>query len=601
VASGSSQVGIQLDGNEDNYASICVNALKSNSWPGYGYLRQGSLRASTGVDNLNTWYLMLGGTTFGIRASETGNVSIGGVPPMLERLRVDGGIMLGNSSGTNAGTIRWSGSDFEGYNGSAWQSFTATGGGSLPSGTTGQTLRNDGSNWVATSNLFNDGTNIGVGRLWPTEKIDVYGDLDAVIKCETGNSVTKAGVILKTNGGIYDDLELAKYAASAAGTTGGGIPVANLACVATGPMAGPLMLQVGSNNPMYFVTNNLERMRLTSDGRLGINVKAPTATLHVGGNISTGSADQNGTLNVYRAGVPDVLVALSTNNMGGTIRAFDEQGSRIFRMEPDVDGTGGFLEVDGPSESAVFYVEGNHGATGYPQVNISGASTATFDMSALGDPSVNLPVNAISGSEILDEPGVVNYATGLGAALTGSFASYASQTINAPAAGYVIVTGTADVSPSHTNGTVTNIIVSVSNSPTSIPATQNTWLYLPPVMPTGVYHYPVTVSGMFQVAAGSSTFYLDAEVTSGGGTIFERNLSILYVPTAYGSFIAPLTTASTGGEKQAGGSASTAADVAATRAASEAANADRVQRELDAMKDRVAKLEAEMRSSQGNR
>jgi hypothetical protein len=39
--------------------------------------------------------------------------------------------------------------------------------GTLVSGTAGQTLRNDGSTWVATSNLYNSGTSIGVGTTSP--------------------------------------------------------------------------------------------------------------------------------------------------------------------------------------------------------------------------------------------------------------------------------------------------------------------------------------------------------------------------------------------------------------------------------------------------
>ena len=35
--------------------------------------------------------------------------------------------------------------------------------GPLISGAFGQTIMHDGSNWVATSNLYNDGTNIGIG------------------------------------------------------------------------------------------------------------------------------------------------------------------------------------------------------------------------------------------------------------------------------------------------------------------------------------------------------------------------------------------------------------------------------------------------------
>jgi len=42
--------------------------------------------------------------------------------------RTAGGLIVGNSTTEQAGTIRWNGSDFEGYNGSTWESLTETGG-----------------------------------------------------------------------------------------------------------------------------------------------------------------------------------------------------------------------------------------------------------------------------------------------------------------------------------------------------------------------------------------------------------------------------------------------------------------------------------------
>jgi hypothetical protein len=58
-----------------------------------------------------------------------GNVGIGTQDPS-QKLEVSGGVKVGNvTSAPTAGTIRWNGTDFEGYDGSAWKSFTATGGG----------------------------------------------------------------------------------------------------------------------------------------------------------------------------------------------------------------------------------------------------------------------------------------------------------------------------------------------------------------------------------------------------------------------------------------------------------------------------------------
>ncbi len=48
-----------------------------------------------------------------------GNVGLGVTNP-LEKLHVNGAVLIGNTSTSNAGTIRWNGSNFSGYNGSSW-------------------------------------------------------------------------------------------------------------------------------------------------------------------------------------------------------------------------------------------------------------------------------------------------------------------------------------------------------------------------------------------------------------------------------------------------------------------------------------------------
>lgn len=61
-----------------------------------------------------------------------------GLVPTTESLELDGGLLLGNSSGTANGTLRYSGTDLEGRVGDSWTSLTAGGG---TSGGLSQTFR----------------------------------------------------------------------------------------------------------------------------------------------------------------------------------------------------------------------------------------------------------------------------------------------------------------------------------------------------------------------------------------------------------------------------------------------------------------------------
>jgi hypothetical protein len=55
------------------------------------------------------------------------------------------------------------------WTGIMWNPFVVS------AGTSGQTLRNDGGNWIASSALYNNGTNIGIGLINPSHKLTVAG------------------------------------------------------------------------------------------------------------------------------------------------------------------------------------------------------------------------------------------------------------------------------------------------------------------------------------------------------------------------------------------------------------------------------------------
>ncbi len=70
--------------------------------------------------------------------------------------------------------------------------------GPLVSGTTGQTLRHDGTEWVASSTLFNDGSKIGINTTLPTQLLHVNGNMRlSGYLFDYGNSSGTSGQVLK--------------------------------------------------------------------------------------------------------------------------------------------------------------------------------------------------------------------------------------------------------------------------------------------------------------------------------------------------------------------------------------------------------------------
>lgn len=111
-----------------------------------------------------------------------------------------------------------------------------------------------------------DGGDVGVGFSSPATTMHVYeGVGEAELRVESPVAGSNAKITLKSDGAIYNRLEIEHNSATAVGSTGG-IPLANLSRVSAGFNAGPLLLQVMTDTCMYFVTDQRERMRITSDG-----------------------------------------------------------------------------------------------------------------------------------------------------------------------------------------------------------------------------------------------------------------------------------------------------------------------------------------------
>jgi hypothetical protein len=112
----------------------------------------------------------------------------------------------------------------------------------------------------------------------------------------------------------------------------------------------------------------------------------------------------------------------------------------------------------------------------------------------------------------------------------------------------------------------------------------------------GIWFTSLTVQGLFEVntAGGAYTFHLLGDEENGSWSVFDRNMTLLYVPTGYGLSAGAAAAPRTNQENTTAepGHALTEADIAAERAESEAFNNARIESEFAAVKARIAELES---------
>ncbi|MBU2265393.1 hypothetical protein KJ784_04410, partial [Patescibacteria group bacterium] len=108
--------------------------------------------------------------------ANNGNVGIGTTSPS-EALEINGRIYLGEASVPASTANRL-------YNDTGnlfWNGLNLTGGGALPGGSSGQTLRNNGMAWIANDFLYNDGSSIGIGTTTPGALLSVAGSANGTV------------------------------------------------------------------------------------------------------------------------------------------------------------------------------------------------------------------------------------------------------------------------------------------------------------------------------------------------------------------------------------------------------------------------------------
>ena len=394
---------------------------------------------------------------------------------------------------------------------------------------------------------------VGIGTTQPMATVHAHVDTEYYCSLRLTNQMTGA-----TSGdGLY--LSMSPW---------------NEACL-TNNEDGPLYLSAGDGHPTA----------IRPDGSVWIARGASTSVeFHVYG--------QPGGLNPLHRSFGD--------EYGGQFELQDDAGNVAVTYGADDSGTGGRLQV---SKDASYDVDkgidlnGNWGGTEEPALRVLGSSrSATFFMNQSGDSSVFLPLDAIGDYEIVDEPGAAAVASNTSVALTSTTAAVTSASITTPQPGYVLVIATCQVSITHTNGTGTDVDLGVSDSASTYPPNQDVNLYLSSAAPSGSYAWPVSVTGLFEAdSAGTYTYYLLATEYSGAATVYDMQLSLVYMPTAYGAVTPTRASDADEGRDELAVARGpvTGAEVAAQRAGAKAFDLARIERELAEIQAQVEAMKEE--------
>lgn len=316
------------------------------------------------------------------------------------------------------------------------------------------------------------------------------------------------------------------------------------------------------------------------------------------GVLELGNTAHDGQLEVFRDGTTGSIAYIGDSwDDGASFYLNDASPSSYASFEPDYLGLGGaWVNFDAVGSAGLTY-DGNFNSE--PRLALQGSvRSATFTMSSVGDASVSLPTDAISSAEMLNEPGAANLTYDTTVFLSGGVETVQARSITSPASGYILAIATAEFYLSHVYGTSTTVDVGLSDFSTGWPTSNDVDLVLPSAAATGTYRVPVTVHGFFETTAGSKTIYLLSNEQSGVAGATDINLTLIYLPTAYGTVEPDLALYGGPDDGTEARSALTASDLAIERSESEAANQARIDRELEEMRARLAELESQVNGQQ---
>ena len=286
---------------------------------------------------------------------------------------------------------------------------------------------------------------------------------------------------------------------------------------------------------------------------------------------------------------------------GGSIYTYDENGDTEWVLEPDFSGDGAFMSFNNPTGGSLF-MESDNG--GDPAMFMSGAgSFFSIAGASSGNSAVQLTTDAVSSTEMFNEPGIANVQGGF-IAIPTSLTSMLSRSITVPASGFVVVLFNGDASANHVSGSGSGLVEWIIDDVAGgFGSGEDDMLWLIPSNSTsGLYDFSVASHAVFSVpSAGTYTYHVNMSRSSNltSSNLFDGQLTLMYFPTAYGTTDPSLTGPTmrgtpTGNSGMAIRGPQTPGEIAAERAQSQGSNMARVQAEMAAMRQEMAELRAMM-------
>jgi len=332
------------------------------------------------------------------------NVGVDVAAP-LQKLDVAGGLRIGNTTNGLAGSVRWTGTQFEGHNGTLWLPFSMGGTNGFWS-TTGNANTVPATNFLGTTDNVDlrirtnnlerltlaAGGNLGVGTNAPVEKLEVSGRVKAT---NPGTAPSGSDIIL---GSPANDVGITMNRGNGSGTS-----------------QQRWDLKITSDNALRLRSQNAtDHFAFTNTGNLGISTVSPAQKLHIsGGKIWL----SEGTSNVF---VGENTGAASVGSYLNTALGFDALSSITTSGDNTAIGYRNtrYLTTGGANSSIGSYAL-HELTTGSSNVSMGYGSLNT-----LIDGSNNVAIGRGAGSGNVNGSGNVFLGTNAGFGTTGSNTLY---------------------------------------------------------------------------------------------------------------------------------------------------------------------------------